>query len=778
MKIRFIALCVFVFATPSRHVAETPKPWWPDAVEKQLALAKGNRVELEKALNGIPNDQRKGMEFLVANMPVSDLTTLDSGFLKSNHELAYKARSEVKWGMEIPEEVFFNNILPYANVDEKRDPWRKELYELCMPIIKGCNTPTEVTQKLNSELFKKLTLKYAPQRGLPNLSPKQSISQGQASCTGLSIVLSDACRAVGVPTRLVGTPNWSDKRGNHTWIEIWDKGWHFTGACEPDPEGLDRGWFVADAAKAQKGSLEHAIFAVSFRKTNAHFPMVWALDNKTVPGEDITDRYTKKIVAKTETVRVSFRVIDENKKRVVRNVTAYLKSDEKNKHEGISRGETADLNDFLSFDLQPQQVYVLQVGSVQKVIETGKVGATQIVELTAGAMSSADALASLKGYLAARPKSFAELANADFAKTALDKADAAAARKLLWEAHVSTIRTERKKEIEDRILKEGTLEMPFDFTMYGDKPKSGRSLWISLHGGGGTTKQVNDRQWQNQKKLYAPDEGIYLAPRAPTNTWNLWHESHIDRLFARLIEDLIVLEEVNPDRVYILGYSAGGDGVYQLAPRMADHWAAAAMMAGHPNGVSLLSLRNVPFALQVGGNDSAYDRNKVGKEYGEQLVKLQKDDEKGYEHFVKIREGKGHWMDLEDKAALPWMAKFSRNAIPERIVWKQTGTARDRSYWLAVPTKEAKLGSLVVAERNGQTIAIAKAEQVQNLILHFDDRMCDLDKPITITHAGKELYTGIPSRCIHVMLSTLVGRGDPKLMFDAAVRVELPITKN
>ena len=109
----------------------------------------------------------------------------------------------------------------------------------------------------------------------------------------------------------------------------------------------------------------------------------------------------------------------------------------------------------------------------------------------------------------------------------------------------------------------------------------------------------------------------------------------------------------------MLGYSAGGDGVYQLAPRMADYWAGAAMMAGHPNGVSLLSLRNVPFALQVGGNDAAYNRNKVGKEYGEQLDKLQKDDPKGYEHFVKIHEGKGHWMNLEDKAALPWMAKFT-----------------------------------------------------------------------------------------------------------------------
>ena len=72
---------------------------------------------------------------------------------------------------------------------------------------------------------------------------------------------------------------------------------------------------------------------------------------------------------------------------------------------------------------------------------------------------------------------------------------------------------------------------------------------------------------------------VYLAPRAPTDTWNLWHQAHIDRMFQRLIENLVVFENVDPNRVYLMGYSAGGDGVYQVAPRMADRFAAAAMMA-------------------------------------------------------------------------------------------------------------------------------------------------------------------------------------------------------
>ena len=86
----------------------------------------------------------------------------------------------------------------------------------------------------------------------------------------------------------------------------------------------------------------------------------------------------------------------------------------------------------------------------------------------------------------------------------------------------------------------------FSFKTFGERPRGGHSLWISLHGGGGAPKRVNDQQWENQKKLYTLEEGIYLAPRAPTDTWTLWHQPHMDRLLSRLIEDLIVLEGVNP----------------------------------------------------------------------------------------------------------------------------------------------------------------------------------------------------------------------------------------
>ena len=136
-------------------------------------------------------------------------------------------------------------------------------------------------------------------------------------------------------------------------------------------------------------------------------------------------------------------------------------------------------------------------------------------------------------------------------------------------------------------LKIGRYEMPIWWKVFGSKPAGGRSLYISLHGGGQTDASENDGQWENQKQLYSPSEGVYLCPRAITNTWDLHFRPESDAFYEQIIQMAVVFLDVNPDKVYLMGYSAGGDGVWQVAPRMADHWAAASMMAGHPNGVRL-----------------------------------------------------------------------------------------------------------------------------------------------------------------------------------------------
>jgi hypothetical protein len=360
-----------------------------------------------------------------------------------------------------------------------------------------------------------------------------------------------------------------------------------------------------------------------------------------------------------------------------------------------------------------------------------------------------------------------------FATTPLTKKDAVVARQLLWQDYVATAKKERAAEMKDRVVAHGKFRMPFAFTVFGKKPKHGRSLFISMHGGGGAPKRVNDQQWENQKRLYKPVEGVYLAPRAPTDSWNMWHQAHVDPLFDRIIQDMVIFEGVDPNRVYIMGYSAGGDGVYQVAPRYADRLAAAAMMAGHPNDASPLGLRNIGFALQVGGRDAAYKRNEVARTWGKKLDALQKADPKGYRHFAKIYEGLGHWMQRKDAVAVPWMAKFTRDPLPEKIVWHQDDVTHSRFYWLAVDDKHRKRGTTITATRHGQTIDVT-AQGTDRVTVLLNDRMLDLDKPVRVKSHGRVLFEGKVQRQIAEIARTLAVRGDAELVFSARVSVAVP----
>lgn len=385
--------------------------------------------------------------------------------------------------------------------------------------------------------------------------------------------------------------------------------------------------------------------------------------------------------------------------------------------------------------------------------------------------ASATPIVALRTWLAQPATARPALEDQPFAQIPLSKAQADQARTMLWTDHTAQIHATREAEWKNEAMTVANHTLKWKHRHFGTKPKDGWNLYLSMHGGGGAPASVNDQQWENQIKLYQPKDSLYIAPRAPTDTWNLWHESHIDVLYNRLIEDAIVLGNVNPNRIYIMGYSAGGDGVYQLAPRMADRLAAAAMMAGHPNDASPLGLRNIGFTIHVGALDDGYNRNKVAREWQQKLDTLLQSDPTGYPHFVQLHEGRSHWMNLEDKVAVDWMAGFTRNPIPEKVVWKQSSTTHDSFYWLAMPAGSTKAGQLAVAKRKGQDIEIENTEDVKTLIIRLNDAMLDLDKPVTITRKDAVLFKGIAPRTLRQIESSLSQHGDPFLVFDASIPI-------
>lgn len=60
---------------------------------------------------------------------------------------------------------------------------------------------------------------------------------------------------------------------------------------------------------------------------------------------------------------------------------------------------------------------------------------------------------------------------------------------------------------------------------------------------------------------------------------------------------------VDSNRIYLTGFSAGGDGAYRLAARLSDRFAAANASSGHPGEVAFHNFANLPFCSQVGEMD-------------------------------------------------------------------------------------------------------------------------------------------------------------------------------
>jgi hypothetical protein len=238
-------------------------------LDSAMVKAGENAVEIQTALAEVPKEQKEGMAFIISYMPKRDLTTLTAEFLLENSEYAYKAREKYQWCAALPDSIFFNDVLPYANISENRDPWRKDFFERFSKYVDDKENMVDAIFAIARPINKEVNVEYNTKRSKVDLSPKEAMAENMATCTGLSIILTDAFRAVGIPSRLAGTAMWTNFKGNHTWSEVWvDNQWQF---IEYYPDTLNQSWFLADAGKADPNNMLHWIYAASYKPTGLYY---------------------------------------------------------------------------------------------------------------------------------------------------------------------------------------------------------------------------------------------------------------------------------------------------------------------------------------------------------------------------------------------------------------------------------------------------------------------------------------------------------------------------
>jgi hypothetical protein len=786
--------------------ANAKENWWSDATELSLSKSGANRIELLKALRQVPIGQREGIQFLVENMPLEDLQSIKAVFLLENLAMTYTVMQEVPWAKSIPLDIFLNDVLPYASVNESRDDWRKRLYEICQPLIKHCKTPAEAAMALNQQIFKLLKVKYSTKRRVPNQGPFETMATGVATCTGLSILLVDACRAIGVPARIVGTPLWSNNSGNHTWVEIWDGSWLFTGAAEQNPNGFNRGWFVDNASKAIKDNQRHAIYATSFKKTNLNFPLSWAKDVDHVSAINVTDSYTQN--AKPVKISGLSLMVDVYDKPLGERVSAkVIIADAANKNvtfTGISKGDTADMNDHLFFQLPKQKTYVLEVEyknqKYNQYYSSGIADEDKLPIFLSGIPSvpapskplySSPAIinplpiedaSKLKDALMAFFKAPAiEQASWIFPRR-LEKLlneNEAAVRQLVWESYrTAPIHDSLKQDFDSNQVRFEKHISPYSVKTVGKRPANGWGLFIAMHGGGGTTQEFNDSQWRRMQTYYRdhPEVGgyIYIALRAPNNTWNGFYTGYTYPLIQNLLRQFMLFADVDPNKKFIMGYSHGGYGAFAIGPKMPDYFAAIHSSASSlADGANPTTLRNTVFTTMVGSKDTMYGRYKNIVNFQKEIQVLRGNRTDIYPVTVQIIANHPH-SGLPDRDKIAEMYANVRNPVPSELTWRLSDNVIHDFFWLQTNVPKAGMNMNANIQKNN---IVAQTNLTEASIL-LDSRLIDFKKPVVLELNGKKsIHKLKPS--LRIFCQTMQERGDPELAFTTKMVLELNgIVKN
>lgn len=359
----------------------------------------------------------------------------------------------------------------------------------------------------------------------------------------------------------------------------------------------------------------------------------------------------------------------------------------------------------------------------------------------------------------------------------------------------------------------GGENMPYLLFSRGGRPDKGFPLFFQTHGGGGTDQkldnphawEVNTRDWQAQVGvcLFALPEGLYFVPRMANDNKGRWWMKHNHIAFDKIIRRAILFRDADPDRIYMMGISEGAYGTEALTPFFPDRFAGGcAMSGGAGGGERLYNLRNVAYRNDSGEKDTMFDRIKLAHQAHDYLDELKKADPDGYDHSLAVQPGRGHGIDYKPGPA--WISTKVRNTHPNKVNWLNyalDGQRRTDLYWLSLATAPERDTFITAAiQRDANRIVVTAHTNLpagerkdppvydsttsapaflrmpytdNTLTLHLDDRLIDLDKPVTVILNDKEVFSGVVKRDTANMAQDIARYGDPGRVFPARVEIKL-----
>lgn len=249
-RVLFLLLAVFLFcACEEKHFITDPV--FREMVERDFQKKKevlGASENLYAVFDSsMTVEEREALMFLYAYSPLIDVSFSGGEFLLENVRMSFRAREEMPWGKEVPEDIFRHFVLPVRGGKENLDSARMVFYEELKERVAACGSMEEAALEVNHWCHENVIYKPTNAR---TSSPLSTRRRAYGRCGEESVFTLAALRAVGIPARQIYTPRWAHCDDNHAWIEVWIDGeWKYLGACEPEPR-LNIAWFTLPVQRA------------------------------------------------------------------------------------------------------------------------------------------------------------------------------------------------------------------------------------------------------------------------------------------------------------------------------------------------------------------------------------------------------------------------------------------------------------------------------------------------------------------------------------------------
>ncbi len=345
-----------------------------------------------------------------------------------------------------------------------------------------------------------------------------------------------------------------------------------------------------------------------------------------------------------------------------------------------------------------------------------------------------------------------------------------------------------------------TLATPYGeawFYVTGEAKEPG--LILGLHGGGEGAGSADEARANRQH-----ESCIGMYPQGIRLVHDTWNTVHGERFALTLIEIAKVQYQVDPDRVYCMGFSMGGSGSWFLAGRHPDLFAGASPCAGvlmadpksqlpHKEDVRAVqhglvpNVRNLAMWYYIG----LADENCMPGTYmyvADMLEQLRAEYPGGYAkiHF-EAYEGLPHaFPPGEPQAGIGSLMKERRDTFPSTLVWEYVDDpfpvpdpdeptsrlAKRFFYWIHCAEPQDRQRILATLHDNTIDLDLRGTKDgAKGLTIFLTDRMIDPSRDVVVRSGGEEVYHGRPKPDFATVLETLDARLDRSMVFDRRIRL-------